>query len=267
MDINLFQIVLISFFAYLSALGVPWAFGLTGGFYTLGRPLIAGFVVGIILGDVTTGILMGVAIQAVYIALITPGGVASVEISYASYPTIAIAMALDQTPEIAVSLAVALGTMGLVFFNFTQAANSFWSAGVDKAANSGDVKGLYRYAIIYPTLVVFLVRFFSTAILIYLGSSMGEDVINYVPQIILDTMTILGGILPALGIAVLLATIIHNKLDWIYYLIGFTFIVFLQLNILAVAFFGVLFAILNYKIKIASSPSFIQPQNDMEVEL
>lgn len=268
MEINIVQIVLISLFAYLSGLGVPWALGLTGGYYTLGRPLVAGFVVGIIMGDITTGILMGVAIQAVYIALITPGGVASTEISYATYPTITIALVLGVTPEIAVTMSVALGTLGLVFFNITQTINCVWSGNVDKAAAAGDVNGIFKYAVILPTLVVFVVRFFSTAILIYLGASIGEEALTMVPPLLLETMTVLGGVLPALGIAILLATIIHNKLDWIYYIVGFILVVFLNLNILAVAMFGILFAILNFNISTKSiNTSNAIPIDDMEVDL
>ena len=39
----------------------------------MGRPLVSGFIIGIILGDVKTGILMGAAVQTLYIGLVTPG--------------------------------------------------------------------------------------------------------------------------------------------------------------------------------------------------
>lgn len=47
--------------------------GTSFGNYTLGRPLVGGLVCGIILGDIQTGILVGIAMQVVYIALVTPG--------------------------------------------------------------------------------------------------------------------------------------------------------------------------------------------------
>lgn len=75
MAINAFQAALFGLFACLASL--PGMGGTTIGNYTLGRPLVAGLIVGIIMGDMQTGILVGAAIQVVYIALVTPGGTVS----------------------------------------------------------------------------------------------------------------------------------------------------------------------------------------------
>lgn len=48
----IWQAVLIGLFAYLGRNQVPWLFGTTGGWYGIGRPLVAGLIVGIILGDI-----------------------------------------------------------------------------------------------------------------------------------------------------------------------------------------------------------------------
>lgn len=53
---NMVQIVLIALFIYLGAIGS--IVGNTIGWYTLGRPLVAAFVVGLILGDVPTAMLV-----------------------------------------------------------------------------------------------------------------------------------------------------------------------------------------------------------------
>ena len=60
MAINAFQAVLLGLFACLASL--PGMGGTTIGNYTLGRPLVGGLFVGLILGDVTTGIIVGAAI-------------------------------------------------------------------------------------------------------------------------------------------------------------------------------------------------------------
>lgn len=71
MEISWIQAALLGLFACLSSM--PGLGGTSFGNYTLGRPLVGGLVCGIILGDVATGILVGVAMQVVYIALVTPG--------------------------------------------------------------------------------------------------------------------------------------------------------------------------------------------------
>ena len=61
---------MLGLFACLSSM--PGLGGTTIGNYTLGRPLVGNLVCGLILGDIKTGIVCGVAMQLVYIALVTP---------------------------------------------------------------------------------------------------------------------------------------------------------------------------------------------------
>ena len=69
---NILQVILIAVFIYLGAIGS--LVGNTIGWYCLGRPLIAALVVGIIMGDVSTAMLVGVPLQIAYLANVTPGG-------------------------------------------------------------------------------------------------------------------------------------------------------------------------------------------------
>ena len=98
MEISWLQAALLGLFACLSSM--PGMGGSSIGNYTLGRPLIGGLVCGLILGDVTTGILCGVAIQAMYIGQIVPGGAMPSDVNYASYIGIPLAMAAGGGAEL-----------------------------------------------------------------------------------------------------------------------------------------------------------------------
>ena len=80
---NLFQIILIALFIYLGSIGS--IVGNTIGWYTLGRPLVASFVVGLILGDVPTAMTVGIPLQIMYMGNVTPGGAVAWDLSYATY--------------------------------------------------------------------------------------------------------------------------------------------------------------------------------------
>ena len=97
---ELFQLLLIALFAYLGSIGTPWFFGTTGGFYTLGRPLIAAAIVGIILGDIPTALAVGVLIQAMYIGVITPGAVMSFDVNYIGYLATALVILSGADPKL-----------------------------------------------------------------------------------------------------------------------------------------------------------------------
>ena len=58
---NTLQVILIALFIYLGAIGS--IVGNTLGWYCVGRPLIAAFVVGLIMGDMSTAMLVGIPLQ------------------------------------------------------------------------------------------------------------------------------------------------------------------------------------------------------------
>ena len=80
---NTLQVILIALFIYLGAIGS--IVGNTLGWYCVGRPLIAAFVVGLIMGDMSTAMLVGIPLQIAYLANVTPGGAVSWDLSYATY--------------------------------------------------------------------------------------------------------------------------------------------------------------------------------------
>ena len=112
------QALLIGLFAYLGSKRTPWVFGVTGGWNMIGRPLVAGLIVGIILGDVRSGVIAGAMVQALFIGQITPGGAMPSDVNWAAYIGIPLALAAGGTVEQAVALAVPLSMLGLGLFNF-----------------------------------------------------------------------------------------------------------------------------------------------------
>ena len=61
---SIIQIILIAIFVYLGSIGS--IVGNTIGWYTLGRPLVAALVVGVILGDIQTAMVVGIPLQIMF---------------------------------------------------------------------------------------------------------------------------------------------------------------------------------------------------------
>ncbi len=136
------EATLIGILCYLGALSSPWLLGLTGGWYLITRPLVSGMLVGIILGDMKTGIMIGVAVQAVYIAMVTPGGSMPADLNFVAYPAIALGILSGKEPEVAVALAATIGIAGTILFNAMMVLNSFWNHRADVALDRGDERGI-----------------------------------------------------------------------------------------------------------------------------
>ncbi len=244
-----FEATLIGILCYLGALSTPWLLGLTGGWYTITRPLVSGMLVGFILGDVTTGIIIGVAVQAVYIAMVTPGGSMPSDLNFVAFPAIALGILSGKGTDVAVALAATIGIAGTILFNVMMVLNSYWNHRADVSLEKGDERGVYFNSAIGPQITNFLLRFIPTFIAVFFGAQYISAFMDSLPEIIIKTMSVVGGILPAVGIAILLKQIIKSYTLWIYFLVGFICIVFLHLNMVALVIVGALLSLIHYNYK------------------
>lgn len=271
MEINALQAALLGLFACLSSM--PGLGGTTFGNYTLGRPLVAGLVVGLILGDVQSGIIIGAAIQVIYIALVTPGGTVSADVRAVSYIGIPLAIcavkgigldpATTQAQAMAAALGAAVGTLGTVLFYGTATMNLVWQHIGWKAVEKGDFGKLYLVDMGLPWISHILFSFLPTFIITMSGAGMVDVMKAYLPMdgIAMKTLFTVGSLLPAVGVAILLKQVAKKAVDFITFLFGFTLAACLGLNLIASAIIGSFFAIINYKVIMAQNKRVVAGAN------
>ncbi|KHD36208.1 PTS sorbose transporter subunit IIC [Clostridium acetobutylicum] len=259
MGISLIQAAIFGLFACLSSM--PGMGGTTFGNYTLGRPLVAGLLVGIVLGDVQTGIIVGAAIQVVYIALVTPGGTVSADVRAVSYIGIPLAvvaikgMGLNpssaQATQMATALGAAVGTLGTVLFYGTATINLIWQHIGWRSIEKGDFKKLYLVNMGLPWVSHIICSFIPASIITRMGSSMVKIMKVALPMngIPMKTLFTVGSLLPAVGIAILLKQVVLKPSDFITFFLGFTLAAVMKVNLIGAAIIGIFFAIINYRIR------------------
>lgn len=260
MEMTLFiSALLTSIFCYLGAIESPWLFGMSGGFYVVGRPLVAGLLVGIAFGDIQAGVACGLAVQAVFIANLSTGGATNSEITYAAYGGIGLALATTKDPAVAVTLSVLLGqTFGLIFYNTRMALYSFWNNRAQLAAENNDTRGIMLNHLIYPQITTFVIRAVPIFLAIYFGANLVEWLLKSVPEVITHIISVLGGVLPALGIAMLMNIVIKSKIQLIFFFAGFVLLAFAQLSMIAIVFISALVAYLYYVASARPSTTSVQ---------
>ena len=262
MTISWIQAILLGIFASLSSM--PGMGGTSIGNYTLGRPLIGGLISGLILGDVTTGIMVGVALQVVYIALVTPGGTVSADVRAISYIGIPLAIlfvhANNITDEAGIAAAAApigaaVGTIGTVLFYGTATMNLVWQHIGWKAVAEGNFKKLYAVDWVYPWISHFLFSFLPTMIITKYGENMVDLMKQYLPMdgYWMKALFTVGALLPCVGIAILLKQIVTEATDFIPFFVGFTLAASLGLNLVSCAVISLIFAVLFYEIQMAKN--------------
>lgn len=258
MEISWLQAAIFGLFACLSSM--PGLGGTSFGNYTLGRPLVGGLICGLVLGDLATGILCGVAMQVVYIALVTPGGTVSADVRAISYIGVPLAMVaiksqgLDPASASATGLATSMGTLvgtvGTVLFYGTATLNLAWQGIGWKAVEKGDFHKIYLVDWVFPWVSHILFSFIPTLIMCKLGATAVTALKTALPMdgLAMKTLFTVGSLLPCVGIAILLKQIVEQAIDFIPFFVGFTLAASLGLNLVASAVISLIFAVLYYEL-------------------
>lgn len=259
MSISFIQAFILGIFACLSSM--PGMGSSSIGNYTLGRPLVGGLVCGLVLGDIRTGILVGVAMQVVYIALVTPGGTVSADVRAVSYIGIPLAMlalksqGLDPASADGAALATTfgamVGTVGTVLFYGTATLNLVWQHMGWRAVEKRNYKMIAITDRYLPWISHIAFSLIPTVIMLMLGQKVVEAIKTYHPMdgLAMKSLFTVGSLLPCVGIAILLKQIVRNVTDFIPYLTGFVFAKSIGINLVSATVVAAMFAILVYKLK------------------
>ena len=239
MEISLFQGLLLAVATFIIAIDHQWEV-----FFWF-RPIVVSFVTGIILGDVQLGLATGAVAELAYLGLLTVGGTVPPDPLTAGIMTTVIAYTTGQSAEVALGLSLPFALLaqwvGIIF----NSSYSALMAPLDKAAQEADIpkfKTIVYGAVAFKALVIAVVIFLST----YALQGPITQFVNSFPVWLVHGFQIAGGVLPAVGLALLLRIMLKAS-NFPYLLIGFLMASFLNLNnILPIALAGIAFALIGY---------------------
>ena len=121
--------------------------------------------------------------------------------------------------------------------------------------------------IVLPPMTSFVIRFGLTFTIVMLGSAYAADLLASIPELVLHIASVLGGILPAVGISILVTYTLKDFKFIIYFLIGIVCITFLGLNMVATAVIGSCLAVMYYMFMGNQSGNQSSQSEDEEDEL
>lgn len=208
-------------------------------------PLTTGILVGIFMGHPMLGMLAGANIQLVYLGWINAGGVMPSNTMVAGIYGTALTILSSANPKLAVTFAIPFSLLGLLMVQIYQTINSFWVHKADKALADGNVRQI-RFLNYVPSFVVALVVYGLPAFgLVLFGKEWATTLINAIPKSLATALEVVGGLMPALGIAMLLSYLGKKSLN-AFFFIGFFLAVYLKLDTTAVAIFSAAIAFLIF---------------------
>lgn len=205
--------------------------------HAIRQPLFAAVPIGLIMGDLKQAVIIGAAVQILYIGLVAAGSNLPADDCLAGLIAIPIAVQTDLSVSLAIAIAVPVGIMGVFVDQLRKTINVIFVHMADRYAEAGNIKQIIFSSVLYPTLLSFFMRFPIPFFANLYGADAVKSFMNGVPQWLIHGFSVAGGLLPALGFALTLFVIGKKELlPWFF--IGFFLVQFSQIPVIGAAIFG-----------------------------
>ena len=246
---NIVEIVLLAIVTFFFAID---QFSLTEIVY---RPIIACPIIGAILGDVNTGLVVGGTYELMMVGNMPVGGAQPPNAVLGSVVAMIFAVKAKMDINAALGACMIFATFGQYVVTLTFTIMSGLMAKADKAANEANPKGIT--AVCNTSMAILGTLFAVIAILAYVGGTAASGALQSLSEVaswFMGGLSAAGGMMRFVGFAVLLKIMLSNDL-WGWLLGGFaTALLFGNVEatasacLILVAFIGVAIALLDFKI-------------------
>lgn len=205
------------------------------GYWMISRPIFAGPLIGLILGDLQTGLIVGASVELMFMGVLPIGGSVPPNAQIAGIIGTIYAIQAEST-ALGITLALPIGILAQFLIMLAWNLNIYLVHKSDKAIVDGNTRKM-ELLHLSGILVFFSVFFVSSFLAIYFGSDFVSRINDALPGWVSGGLEIAAGLLPAIGMAMLLKMMDLKKF-WPFFLIGFILSVYLELNVLAVSLLG-----------------------------
>lgn len=171
-----------------------------------GSPVFAGFIAGIIMGDVETGLWIGGSLQLMVLGVGTFGGASRIDATSGAVIATAFSVAQGIKPEMAIStIAVPVAALMVYTDILGRFSTTYFAHRIDKHVENFNYKGIERDYLM-GALPWALSRALPVFLAVALGGGFVQTLVDGIQQVqwLADGLTLAGKMLPGLGFAILL---------------------------------------------------------------
>ncbi|MGD6858582.1 MAG: mannose/fructose/sorbose family PTS transporter subunit IIC [Enterobacteriaceae bacterium] len=231
------QIVL--FFLFFSFVGIDSMLDE----FQVHRPIIACTIMGFILGDIKTGVIIGGTLEMIVLGWMNVGAAISPDTALSSIFSTLLVIVNKQNIGIAIALSIPVSALGQILNIFVRTVSVFFQHKSDKFAKYGNLKAInfmHISAIILHALKVLIPSIF---LIFYSNFNIINNILNKIPNFVVNGLNISSGIVVIVGYAMVINMMKTKELIPFFYL-SFIIAGFINFNLLAFGVIGAIIAII-----------------------
>lgn len=230
MPVFLQNILVILLAAYMA-----WDNG-TGNQVTGNWPVIIGMLVGLIMGDVSVGLVIGGTLQLMSLGVAAIGGSSIPEYGVATIVGVFLAIRTGASTGTAIAVGLPVGMLTLQFDVIMKIINNFFAHWSQRLLHEKKFEKMDM--VFYLTVFCWMLKYVIPITLVVLfGTPIVKAVLHIIPTWFTNGLTIAGGMLPVVGIGMLLRYMPVKKY-FTYLILGFVAAAYVKIPVLGIALIG-----------------------------
>lgn len=259
MELSIVQIILIFIFSCIAGMG-----SVLDEFQTH-RPLIACTVVGLILGDVKTGVILGGTLELIALGWMNIGAAQSPDSALASVIAAILVIVGKQDIQKGIAIALPVAAAGQVLTVLARTITVAFQHAADKAAENADFKKIEFLHFSALFIQALRVAIPSTIVAIFVSAEMVDKMLSLIPDVVTGGLAVAGGFIVVVGYAMVL-NMMSVKYLMPFFFLGFVVGGYLNFSLLSFGAIGLIMALIyvqlnpNYK-KTGAAVSGASPGN------
>jgi mannose/fructose/N-acetylgalactosamine-specific phosphotransferase system component IID/mannose/fructose/N-acetylgalactosamine-specific phosphotransferase system component IIC len=211
------------------------------GYWMISRPVIGGALVGLMMGDVRTGLLVGGSVELMFMGVLPIGGAVPPNAPLAGMIGTAFAIMAGGKPEVGIALALPVGLLGQFMVMLGWNINIYWEHRADRYIALGDTRNV-EITHMMGLVVWFCLHFLVAFAAVRFGGPGVAKLVAHIPAWLSTGLKAASAILPAVGMAMLMRMMNAGKY-WPFLLAGLVAAVSLHLDVLSIALIGLAIAV------------------------
>lgn len=199
-------------------------------------PVIVGFITGLIMGDLTTAMTIAGTFELMQLGVANLGGSSMPNYGLATIIGAFLAIRTGTGIKTGIAVGLPVGMLAIQLDVLIKIINQFIQRRMEKHIAEHNWRAMRRQPW-YGVGLFALETGLPTTLLVFWGPTVVKIILNWLPKWFTNGLTIAGGLLPVVGVAMLLHYMPTKKF-FTFLIVGFVLTAYLKMQILGIALIG-----------------------------